>query len=47
MWKNNGRPAPRLLEVALKGLVYGVGGVIIPFIGIKAIDLCLVALHLA
>jgi K+-transporting ATPase ATPase B chain len=28
-------------------LVYGVGGVIVPFLGIKAIDLVLVALHLA
>jgi potassium-transporting ATPase ATP-binding subunit len=28
-------------------LIYGVGGVIIPFIGIKGIDLLLVALHLA
>jgi K+-transporting ATPase ATPase B chain len=28
-------------------LIYGVGGIIIPFIGIKAIDLCLVAMHLA
>ncbi|KQV48360.1 potassium-transporting ATPase subunit B [Pelomonas sp. Root1217] len=28
-------------------LVYGLGGVIVPFIGIKAIDLLLVALHLA
>jgi potassium-transporting ATPase ATP-binding subunit len=28
-------------------LVYGVGGVIIPFIGIKAIDLVVTALHLA
>jgi potassium-transporting ATPase ATP-binding subunit len=28
-------------------LIYGVGGVIIPFIGIKAIDLILVALHIA
>jgi potassium-transporting ATPase ATP-binding subunit len=28
-------------------LIYGVGGVIIPFIGIKAIDMILVALHLA
>jgi K+-transporting ATPase ATPase B chain len=27
--------------------IYGVGGVIIPFIGIKAIDLCVTALHLA
>jgi K+-transporting ATPase ATPase B chain len=28
-------------------LVYGLGGVVVPFIGIKAIDLLLVALHLA
>jgi K+-transporting ATPase ATPase B chain len=28
-------------------LIYGVGGVIIPFIGIKAIDLVVTALHLA
>jgi potassium-transporting ATPase ATP-binding subunit len=28
-------------------LVYGVGGIIVPFIGIKLIDLLLVALHLA
>jgi K+-transporting ATPase ATPase B chain len=28
-------------------LIYGVGGVIVPFIGIKAIDLLVVALHLA
>ncbi len=28
-------------------LVYGLGGIIIPFIGIKAIDMCLVWLHLA
>ncbi|HEY0235482.1 MAG TPA: HAD-IC family P-type ATPase, partial [Afipia sp.] len=28
-------------------LIYGVGGIIIPFIGIKAIDLVVVALHLA
>jgi potassium-transporting ATPase ATP-binding subunit len=27
-------------------LVYGLGGVIAPFIGIKAIDLALVSLHL-
>ncbi len=27
-------------------LVYGLGGIIIPFIGIKVIDLCLVAVHL-
>jgi K+-transporting ATPase ATPase B chain len=28
-------------------LIYGVGGVIVPFIGIKAIDIILVALRLA
>jgi len=28
-------------------MVYGVGGIIIPFIGIKAIDLVVAALHLA
>jgi potassium-transporting ATPase ATP-binding subunit len=27
-------------------LVYGLGGIIVPFAGIKAIDLLLVALHL-
>jgi K+-transporting ATPase ATPase B chain len=27
-------------------LVYGLGGIIIPFIGIKAIDLAVAALHL-
>ena len=26
---------------------YGVGGVLVPFVGIKAIDLLLVAIHLA
>jgi K+-transporting ATPase ATPase B chain len=28
-------------------LVWGLGGVIVPFVGIKLIDLCLVALRLA
>ena len=28
-------------------LVYGVGGVIVPFVGIKAIDVLVRALHLA
>jgi K+-transporting ATPase ATPase B chain len=28
-------------------LIYGLGGIVIPFIGIKAIDLVVVALHLA
>ncbi|HVS55598.1 MAG TPA: potassium-transporting ATPase subunit B, partial [Casimicrobiaceae bacterium] len=28
-------------------LIYGVGGILLPFVGIKVIDLVLVALHLA
>ena len=28
-------------------LIYGVGGIILPFVGIKIIDVLLVALHLA
>ncbi len=41
--------APKAADILLRNnlLIYGVGGIIIPFIGIKAIDLCLVALHLA
>jgi len=39
------KPADVLLRNNL--LIYGVGGIFIPFVGIKAIDLCLVALHLA
>ncbi len=40
---------PKAADILLRQnlLLYGVGGIIIPFIGIKAIDLCLVALHLA
>jgi K+-transporting ATPase ATPase B chain len=40
---------PKAADILLRKnlLVYGVGGIIIPFIGIKAIDLCLVALHMA
>jgi len=43
------RYEPKAADILLRNnlLVYGVGGIIIPFIGIKAIDLCLVALHLA
>jgi K+-transporting ATPase ATPase B chain len=37
-------PAARLLRHNL--LVYGLGGVVAPFIGIKLIDVILVALHL-
>jgi K+-transporting ATPase ATPase B chain len=39
------KPAEVLLRQNL--LIYGFGGIIVPFIGIKAIDMCLVALHLA
>jgi len=39
------KPAAVLLRRNL--LIYGVGGVLVPFIGIKAIDMFLVALHLA
>jgi len=40
---------PKAAEALLRQnlLIYGVGGVIIPFIGIKAIDVLLVAAHLA
>jgi K+-transporting ATPase ATPase B chain len=40
---------PKAADILLRNnlLIYGVGGIIIPFIGIKAIDLALVALHLA
>ena len=40
---------PKAAAVLLRQnlLVYGLGGVVVPFIGIKAIDLVLVALHLA
>jgi len=39
------KPADVLLRRNL--LIYGVGGVIVPFIGIKAIDMALAFLHLA
>ncbi|MGD0547975.1 MAG: potassium-transporting ATPase subunit KdpB, partial [Terracidiphilus sp.] len=40
---------PKSAHILLRNnlLIYGVGGIIVPFIGIKAIDLALVALHLA
>jgi K+-transporting ATPase ATPase B chain len=40
---------PKAADVLLRNnlLIYGVGGIFVPFIGIKAIDLMLVALHLA
>ena len=39
---------PRGADAVLREnvLIYGVGGLIVPFIGIKLIDLILVALHL-
>jgi K+-transporting ATPase ATPase B chain len=40
---------PQSAHILLRNnlLIYGVGGIIVPFIGIKAIDMALVALHLA
>src|SRR6202522_3422882 len=40
---------PKAADVLLRNnlLIYGLGGIIVPFVGIKAIDLFLVALHLA
>jgi len=40
---------PKAADVLLRNnlLLYGVGGIVVPFLGIKAIDLCLVAMHLA
>ena len=40
------RPAPAAELLRRNVLVYGVGGLIVPFIGIKAIDLVLSATHL-
>jgi len=41
------RPAPARTILARHALVYGLGGVLVPFAGIKLIDLALGALHLA
>jgi K+-transporting ATPase ATPase B chain len=40
---------PKAADVLLRNnlLIYGVGGIVVPFIGIKAIDVALVFLHLA
>jgi K+-transporting ATPase ATPase B chain len=40
---------PKAADILLRNnlLVYGVGGIVVPFIGIKAIDMFLVAVHLA
>ncbi len=40
------RPAPAGTVLRRNLLVYGVGGLLVPFVGIKAIDLALVTLHL-
>ena len=40
-------PAPAAVLLRRNLLVYGLGGLIVPFVGIKAIDLALVALNLA
>jgi len=41
------RPAPASVLLQRNLLIYGLGGIIAPFIGIKAIDLVVTALHLA
>ena len=41
------RPAPASQLLQRNLLIYGVGGLIAPFVGIKAIDLIVSGLHLA
>jgi K+-transporting ATPase ATPase B chain len=41
------RPAPASVLLQRNLLIYGLGGIIAPFLGIKAIDLVITALHLA
>ena len=41
------KPAPASVLLQRNLLIYGLGGIIAPFIGIKAIDLVVTALHLA
>ena len=41
------RPAPASVLLQRNLLIYGLGGIIAPFLGIKAIDLVVTALHLA
>jgi K+-transporting ATPase ATPase B chain len=41
------RPAPAAVILRRNLLVYGAGGLVVPFIGIKLIDMLLVAAHLA
>ena len=40
------KPSARRALLQRHLLVYGLGGVVVPFVGIKLIDLVLVALHL-
>ncbi|HEX7980285.1 MAG TPA: potassium-transporting ATPase subunit B, partial [Gemmatimonadaceae bacterium] len=40
------RPAPASVILRRNLLIYGVGGLIIPFVGIKLLDVLLVVLHL-
>jgi K+-transporting ATPase ATPase B chain len=41
------RPVGAAQVLRMNMLIYGVGGVLLPFVGIKIIDMLLVALHLA
>jgi len=41
------RPMPAAALLRRNLLIYGLGGVIVPFIGIKLIDMCVLGLHLA
>jgi K+-transporting ATPase ATPase B chain len=41
------RPAGAAALLRRNLLIYGAGGIIVPFIGIKAIDVIITALHLA
>ena len=41
------RPAPAATLLSRNLLIYGVGGLLVPFVGIKLIDLLLAALRLA
>ena len=41
------RPLGAAVVLRRNLLVYGLGGIIVPFIGIKIIDMVLVVLHLA
>jgi K+-transporting ATPase ATPase B chain len=40
------RPISANRVLALNIVIYGIGGIIVPFIGIKLIDMLLVSIHL-